>query len=395
MDPSSVIPAYQPLPFPLPVWLMQTLLIVGFYLHALPMNVIWGGGCLASVLFFLGRKDQTSYPFRTARILALSLPLFISFAITQGIVPLLFLQLLYGPAFYTSSIIMAVPWLSLVAVVLISYYLSYFVIYKVLGKEHTDKTGVTAAILLIVVAIGFGCVGYMFTSNITLMQTPEKWLAMYQSNSNGLNLNVKEPQLIARWSHFFFASLAVAGMTVGCFGLYVLKRDPDFGKWLIRIGCRIYLIVTCIQVPVGIWFLLSIPKQYARQFMGGDMLATTIFGVSMILTLAAIVCTAIASTTATVPGFLAGLVINAVLILAMIINRHQLRLFYLSPHLKPDAVPVSTQWDLLIIFLVSAVGLIWYLVWLSRLMLEAFRPPGPQTGDFTYARPENSVEQPQ
>lgn len=219
MDLAHLIPAYQPLPFPLPVWLMQTLLVVGFYLHALPMNVMLGGGFICACLLAIGRKDPTSYQFRAAKALAVSLPLFISFAITQGIVPLLFLQLIYGPAFYTSSIIMAVPWLGLLGVILISYYIAYIVVYRVLKGEYNDKTAFRAAGLLLVMSIGFSLVGYMFSSNMTLMLHPEKWLAMYESSSKGMNLNASEVSLIPRYLHMFVASFAVAGMTLGCFGL--------------------------------------------------------------------------------------------------------------------------------------------------------------------------------
>jgi hypothetical protein len=73
-------------------------------------------------------------------------------------------------------------------------------------------------------------------------------------------------------------------------------------------------------------------------------------------------------------AFLGGLIANALLILAMIVNRHQLRLFHLQDYVKPDSVPVNTQWDLLAIFLVSTVALIFYLVWLSRLTYRALTP---------------------
>ena len=379
MDFSHIFPAYQPLPFPLPVWLMQLLLVLGFYLHAIPMNVILGGGFLSAILFFIGRNDKTSYAYRAAKILALALPIFISFAITQGIVPLLFVQLLYGPAFYTSSILMGIPWLSLVFVLLGSYYISYLVIYRILATDSDSKAAIKAAFALLVMALGFTFVGFMFTNNTTLMLTPEKWLPMYQENAIGLHLNLKEPQIPARFAHFFLAALAVAGLALGCAGVYLLKKEEQFGRWLIRTGSRISLVITVIQVPVGLWFLKSIPPAYAAMFMGGNTLATTIFVVSICLTLIAIVAGSTAATNGSKAAFLTNLITTLVLILVMIVNRHQLRLFYLDPFIKPDTVPVSNQWDLLAIFLISAVGLILYLIWLSRLVWSAYHPGSTDT----------------
>lgn len=372
MENLSYIPNYQPLPFPLPVWLMQTLLIAGFFLHALPMNVVWGGSVLGAILFLMGRKDKNSYPFRAAKALAISLPLFISFAITQGIVPLLFLQLLYGPSFYTSSILLAAPWLGLLGILLIAYYASYFVIYKILKGDSNQGTAVKASIVLLLASIGFALIGWLFSNNMTLMQAPQKWLSMYQANPHGLNLNTDEPQLIPRYLHFFIASLAVTGMTLGCFGLYLRSKNEEFSKWLIKRGSQIFVGTTLLQIPVGLWFLKSIPYEFAAAFMGGDQAITGVFIASMVLMMLSLIATAVSSTSGNKEAFTCGLVLNALLILAMIVNRHQLRLLYLSPHVKPDIVAVSTQLDLLAIFLVSTVALIAYLVWLSKVVFSAF-----------------------
>jgi hypothetical protein len=372
MELAQLIPGFQPLPFPLPVWLMQLLLVLGFYLHALPMNVMLGGGFTSAALFFIGRNDKQSYPYRAAKALTVSLPLFISFAITQGIVPLLFLQLLFGPAFYTSSILMAVPWLSLLAVLMSCYYIAYFVVYRVFKEKDDRKVAGKAISWLLLMSLGFTLIGFVFSNNMTLMLQPEKWLALYQANSHGMHLNTSEPQIIPRYLHFFIAAIAVTGMTLGCFGLYMLKREEQFGRWMIKIGSKIFLIATVWQIPVGLWFLKALPAQYAILFLGGDTPATAVFALSMVLTLVAILASALAHSSGSKAAFITALVTNAVLVLSMIVNRHQLRQFYLSPHIKPDLVAVQTQWDLLAIFLVSAVALIAYLVWLCRLVWTAY-----------------------
>lgn len=379
METYNFIPAYQPLPFPLPVWLMQTLLILGFYLHALPMNVVWGGSVVGATLFFMGRADVSSYTYKSAKALAISLPLFISFAITQGIVPLLFLQLLYGPAFYSSSIVMAAPWLGLLGILLVSYYIAYYIIYRVLKSDLGAKTALKAAFCMVVMSLGFAGIASIFSNNMTLMQTPDKWLSLYSNNSHGLNLNLHEPQLLPRYTHFFISSIAVTGMTLGCFGLYLTKRNSDFSSWLLKLGSRIFLVATVCQIPVGLWFLKAIPPAHASAFMGGDQFVTGVFAVSMILMLVSIIATTISSVNGDRRSFISGLIANALLILAMIVNRHQLRLMYLDPHVKPDLVAVNTQWDLLAIFLVSTVALIFYLVWLSRLVWSAFHTESSTT----------------
>ncbi|MBA4077158.1 MAG: hypothetical protein C0508_19130, partial [Cyanobacteria bacterium PR.023] len=67
MDPHSLIPHYQALPFPAPLWLLQTLLILGFFLHAIPMNFMLGGTFLAAIFLAKGLKDKSSYEYRIGR----------------------------------------------------------------------------------------------------------------------------------------------------------------------------------------------------------------------------------------------------------------------------------------------------------------------------------------
>jgi hypothetical protein len=371
---SGIVPAYQPLPFPAPFWLLELLLILGFFLHALPMNVVLGGGFISSILIFLGRNNKESLQYRSGKALAVSLPLFVSFAITQGIVPLLFVQLLYGPAFYTSSILMATPWLAIVLILLVSYYLSYLTVYKWLKAEINAATAVKASLTLLIMALGFTAVGFLFANNMTLMLSPEKWLALYKASPYGMSLNTSEPQLISRYLHVFVASFATAGMTLGCFGLYIKRRNQEFADYMIKLGSRIFLVATVLQFPIGFWFLKSIPVEMQHKFMGGDLFCAGVFMASMALTLVALVASAMSSGSAGKKSFLVALISNALIILLMIVNRHQLRLHYLNPHLQPATLPVNTQWDLLIPFVLGAVALIAYLVWLAKISLKAYHP---------------------
>lgn len=367
MDPTSIIPHYQALPFPAPEWLLQTLLVLGFFLHVIHMNVVLGGGLTAGICMIIGKGDRTSYPYRIGAGLAAALPLFISFAITQGIVPLLFVQLLYGPMFYTSSILMAAPWFAIIFLLLIAYYSSYVVIYRFLKRQ---EGGMAAPLMLFAAGLIFLFIAYLFTANMTLMLTPEKWLQMYAQNSHGLNLP-HDRQIMPRLLHSFIASIAVTGLTVGCFGLVQRKKDPEYGTWLIKKGSLIFLLLSVIQVPVGIWFLMSLPAHISPKFLGQDLYATIAFAASMGLALIAILCTAMSSASGSPLAFKGGLASAVGTILAMVVTRHFLRLLYTQPFIAPDKVPVSTQWDLLSVFILSALGLIIYLSWLVKTVWKA------------------------
>lgn len=373
MEASVIIPNFQPLPLPAPLWLLQTLLIVGFFLHVIPMNMMLGSSVLSSIFLLKGRSNHSSFEYRVGKGLASALPLFVSFAITQGIVPLLFLQLLYGPAYYASSIVMAVPWISLLALLLICYYGTYLITYRLLNKQDdTTGNGARAGVIMMLVAIGFAAIGFLFSNNLTLMLTPEKWVEMYRTSAAGLNLNLGEKQLWPRYLHFMLAAIAVGGLTVGIVGLYFNKREPEYGNWLIKKGSAITAAITAIQIPVGVAFLLCLPKDILQNFMGHELIGTIALGISLVLTLVILMTSTMSAVNGSPKLFTASLIATIATILSMIVTRHMLRTYYLHPHFTPDTLPVSIQWDILIAFLICAAGLIFYLVWLSRMLWREF-----------------------
>ena len=110
------IPYPDPMPLPAPVWLLRTLLLLTFFLHILFMNTLLGGTAIA-----LGcslQRRSSKFAALLAADLGRMLPSVFAFTITLGVAPLLFLQVIYGHLLYTSSILMAVPWLGIIGLVL-------------------------------------------------------------------------------------------------------------------------------------------------------------------------------------------------------------------------------------------------------------------------------------
>lgn len=373
MEPLVPIPDFQPLAFPAPVWFLKTFLVVGFYLHALPMNVALTGGIIAAILMLYGQKTQHPYAGRFGNTLAKSLPYFVSVAITQGIVPLLFLQLTYGPLFYTSSILVAAPWLAIIFLLLSAYYAYYVFTYR----QHTLKERGTW--VLMGAGLLFLTVAFFFSNNMTLMLTPERWVELYRNSPYGLNLNWGDPQLIPRYLHFVTAAVAVTGLTMGCYGLYWHRREQDYGTWLIRHGAGLYIVVTLLQVPIGIWFLLSLTQPVYMQFLGGDWPGTLVFLSSMGLDVVGLIAMALAWRDGNPGFFKVGLGLALAVIFLMVVIRHLVRVYFVQDVFTPDRMAVEPQYALLALFLVSFALGIAYTVWLLKLLAGAYphRPGQP------------------
>jgi hypothetical protein len=369
------IPHFQPIPFPAPLWLLTLFLIVGFFLHALPMNVTLTGGLVAAIFMGRGYFNRDAYSLRLGQSLAKMLPYFISVAITQGIVPLLFLQLLYGPLFYTSSILMAFPWLMVIFLLLTAYYAYYFFTY------HQKKLTLRMILLLVGAGILFLTIAFFFSNNMTLMLAPERWLALYKANPSGMNLNLGDPQLLPRYLHFVVASIAVTALTIGCFGLYWHHREEPYGSWLIKTAAGLYIPVTLLQIPVGIWFLLSLRPFIWHQFLGGNLYGTGTFVAAMVLDLIALGAMGLAWRDGRPGAFKTGLVFSLIVIFLMVIMRHLVRVYSTQSFFSPTQVAVSIQWVLLTFFLGGFVAVVFYLIWLIRILWHGFHPPGPRLSE--------------
>lgn len=358
----ALIPSFPPLAFPIPLWLSKILLVLGFFLHAVPMNIILGGTLLAA--FFLWNNSK--YSAKAGRDLVLSLPVILSFAITQGIVPLLFLQLVYGPLYYSSSIFMAVPWISIIAILIIAYYLLYIV------KFNEDKLTGWGKNVLLTAGLIFLVIAFFFTNNMTMMLNPANWNGLEEITIKGNHLNLIDPQLIPRYLHFVIAGFAVTGLYIGCFGLFV-KKDGQYSEWLIKTGSSIYVISTLIQFGIGTWFLLSLGQPTMKAYMGQDLLGTISFGISLILTIVSLIAGIIATNKANKTAMIVSTVTGLITVLGMIIMRHVLREVSVSEFFKPETIPIDIQWDIFAAFGVLAIGLIVYLVWLSKLTWGALK----------------------
>ena len=106
-----VFPAVDPIPLPAPLWLFKLLHIVTLSLHFVAVEMLLGGLLLAAVLSMFRNAPKATV---AARALARRLTVVMTYVINLGVPPLLFAQVLYGRALYTSSVLIAVYWIAFV-----------------------------------------------------------------------------------------------------------------------------------------------------------------------------------------------------------------------------------------------------------------------------------------
>ena len=122
MQLNPAFPAVDPIPLPAPIWLLKLLHIVTLALHFVAVEMLVGGLLLA-VLLSLFRRSPASMV--TARALARRLTVVMTFVINLAVPPLLFAQVLYGRALYTSSVLIGLYWISIIGLLMLTYWLLY------------------------------------------------------------------------------------------------------------------------------------------------------------------------------------------------------------------------------------------------------------------------------
>jgi hypothetical protein len=251
----------------------QFLLLLTFPLHLLAMNAMVGGLLIGVSQHFQGRPVN----LRLAHRLAVLLPLVIAIAVNFGVAPLLFSQVLYGHLFYTSSILMAVYWLAVIPILILAYYGAY------LYDFRFDDLGAAGRWLGLAVLLMLFVIGYFFSNNMHLMLLTERF-AEYFNRMDGSMLASTDSVLLPRYLHMMLGAVAIGGLFVALAGRYRADRDPDMASLAEATGMKTFFWATLVNIAVGSWFLVALPRETMLLFMGGDTGASVCFVLSLLLT---------------------------------------------------------------------------------------------------------------
>jgi hypothetical protein len=337
------IPDVDPLPLPGPVWLFKFLLLFTFTLHLVAMNCALVGGAAAALNALRGRNPLHPFSRRLAAELARMLPTLLALTITLGVAVLLFVQVLYGNLLYASSILIAAFWLSVIALVMAAYYGYYY-----FEAKHGATRGAIAAASIAVLCLL--SVAFIFSNNMTLVLTPARWLAMYRAHPNGVNLNLAERTLLPRYLHMLVGAVAVLAAAVCHMACHRLKKEPEYGGWLLRRWSLLFAAASGVEILLGLWFLLALPRSVALYLMSSG-LGATVFGLGMLGGLAAMMLILVgAQTRRPAPFVHAGFGLTILTVALMVGLRQLVRTAYLHPYAQPESLATAPQTGIILLF---------------------------------------------
>ena len=331
----------------------QFLLLLTFPLHLLAMNAMVGGLAIGVVLHFRGGDTRSQLAHR----IAVMLPLVIAFAVNFGVAPLLFLQVLYGQFVYTSSILMGLFWISVVPILIIAYYGAYLYDFKFKGLGPVGKWIALGVLLLLF------CIGYFFSNNMLLMTLPESFAEYFQHRDGSLLVSARQ-EFLPRYLHMMTGAIAVGALFVALLGQFRARDNTELAAYAKKVGLQTFFFMTLINAGVGIWYLISLPRQQMLLFMGRNLGATVCFVVALLLVIGVLV----SSFRQRLAVTLAGIV---VLVYLMSFLRSWLRTDLLADYFNLSQLQVVPQYSSLLLFIGCLVGGVICVGWLITKTVTA------------------------
>jgi len=349
MDAIGLIP--NPDPIPGPAWFFLFLDVVLFAVHILLINIVLG-----SLLIAIFERNKGFRPFDPPQAgpdPAAKVPTVLALGINFGVAPLLFMQVVYGHLFYTSSVLMAVFWILVIPFLILAYYGTYVYVKTRQAHSYLSKAMLFGASILILY------IGFMFVNNMTLMIQPQKWIAYFR-NPRGTLLNLDDPTVIPRYLHFVAASVAVGGLFMAVFAPKNHRpRNSHHQSQQIK-GLAIFSIATMAQATIGLWFLMSLPRDVQAQFMGRSPLATGLLLAGFASGIASIGAALTRRLRLTIALF-------ASTIGAMVLMRHMVRVAFLAGKFDLNSLRVNNQYGPMALFLAVLIMGIAAIVYMLRL----------------------------
>jgi hypothetical protein len=349
MNGADLIPRPETLQVPSPI--LQILLYLTFVLHLFLMNIALGGSILNAAYRLRGRESPQA---------AKGLPTTIALAVNLGVPPLLFLQVLFGQFFYTSSVLMASYWLAVIPALILAYYAAYIMQRRGKPRAGAIWSAVSALLLL--------AIAFIYVNNMSLMLRYDRW-PEYFKDKRGLMLNLSDPTLFPRFLHFAVGALAVASISWSAWAFFRERRGKGADERAKKAGLKLFWIFSAFEAVIGLAWLGTLPLPIMRLFMGGSAYATILLILGVLLALGML-------------GHAIGgkFKVSAILLVptmvAMVLMRDLIRTAYLSPVFSTAKLEVAPQYGPFVLFVAAfAVGVA-VLAWMIGAGLKAGKNEG-------------------
>lgn len=357
-DPSLLFPTWDPIPLPAPVGLFKFLHVLTLSLHFGALQLLLGGLALATLWNLAGSLSKSAGATQASGAVVRKLPIVTTYVINFGVPPLLFSQILYGRALYTSSVLMGAWWISVVFLVMAAYALLYRMAKLADQGRPWWAWGIVSFGLL-------ALVGRLFSTNMTLMLTPEVWKSMYATTASGIHLPPHDPTVWPRFAVVFLGAASLGALGTSLWS--GLSSTPESGRVFLRRWSAVSALVCLPLLAAAGWWAHSVQPESVRAGLATPLnllLAQAWLGALGLAFLAAIGLLATAKARSLrIPALGSGAAFASIALWTAL--RDIVRDLTLAPKgLDVWTSPVHANWLVVGIFLASLVAGIALVVWL-------------------------------
>lgn len=234
--------------------------VLTFALHMAAVQVMLG----AASLTLRGAFSPSLHWRRLAQAMLVTAKIAVSVAIVIGVAPLLFVQVVYDPFWYTSNVLSA-WWVIGFIVLLIAGYIAMYIFY---WKNHDIVTdGGRGGIWMLLSLALLLAVGFIVHSLTNQMLFPEQWMAWYAPkgvvNPDGHSLHHWN---LPRFLFFIALAAPVTGAWLYGYRRYLQgggEADAAYLRWVRDLAQRLMLVGGVVSLLIGAAWMLTLPDKMA------------------------------------------------------------------------------------------------------------------------------------
>jgi hypothetical protein len=234
--------------------------VLTFALHIAAVQVMLG----TAALTLRGAFSRDAHWRRLAVAMLTTAKIAVSVAIVLGVAPLLFVQVVYDPFWYTSNVLSA-WWVMGFIALLIAGYIALYIFY---WKNHDiEAKGGQGGVWLVLSLALLLAVGFIVHSLTNQMLFPENWMGWYAPNGvvtpDGHKLHYWN---LPRFGFFIALSAPVTGAWLFAYRRYLQasgQPDASYLAWLAPLAQKLMLVGGVVAVLLGVWWMATLPEKMA------------------------------------------------------------------------------------------------------------------------------------
>ncbi|QVL30635.1 hypothetical protein KIH39_17470 [Telmatocola sphagniphila] len=362
-----LFPAVDPIPIPAPVWLFKILHDLTLTLHFLALFLLIGGLFTAIFFNWYGRSSNRNDITEASGKIAGWLPVIMTYVINLGVPPLLFAQVLYGRALYTSSVLIGAYWIAVIPILIVCYQFLYTMKYRAESSRPWWVHGFFSLVLAIFIA-------KIYSTNMTLMLRPDLWRDLYRADALGSHMPEKELVWLPRFAYVLISSFAAAGVWM----IWVSRshcQNSGTSHYLRKTGAPLALFGSIGSLATGYWVWASQPDYVQAVCNSGDtvwLISAAVWAIGAVGTAALAGLLITKENLGGLPALIAVSLTAFLNIVGAVVSRDLIRDTSLS-HFGYDVWKrdVFVNWTVLGLFLLLFVIGLGVLAWLSTVAFQS------------------------